>query len=222
MNKLKIALGLALIVVSTTFAQTQTYDRAKIWDKEIDALTEIDSRQTPPEKAVLFVGSSSIRGWRTLRQDFPGLKFINRGFGGSRLEDTNHYFDRIVAPYNPRIVVLYAGENDVNDGLAPERVAADFKRFTELVRQKLPKTRIIYISLKPSPSRWKLADKFRQTNYLIKAQVARDKRAVFVDVWPAMLNEKGEPRPELFLNDMLHMKENGYEIWRGLLAKHLK
>jgi lysophospholipase L1-like esterase len=222
MNKLKIALFFALIFATISLGPAQTYDRAKIWDKEIDALTEIDSRQTPPEKAVLFVGSSSIRGWRSLRQNFPGLKFINRGFGGSRLEDTNYYFDRIVAPYNPRIIVLYAGENDVNDGIAPEKVADDYKKFANLVRQKLPKTRIIYISLKPSPSRWKLADKFRQTNALIKAEVARDKRAVFIDVWLAMLNEKGEPRPELFLGDMLHMKENGYEIWRGLLEKHLK
>lgn len=222
MTRLKISLFFVLILTLTSFLYAQTYERAKMWDAEINALTDIDLKQTPPKDAVLFVGSSSMRLWRNLRESFPNLNVINRGFGGSRLEDTNYYFDRIVAPYNPRIVVLYAGENDVNDRVAPEKVAADFKKFTELVRQKLPKTKIVYVSLKPSPSRWKLADKFKQTNDLIRAEVAKDKRSVFVDVWTAMLNEKGEPRPELFQNDMLHLKENGYAIWQNLLVKYLK
>ena len=170
----------------------------------------------------MFVGSSSIRLWTNLRQSFPKINVINRGFGGSRIEDTNYYFDRIVAPYNPRIIVFYAGENDVNDGLTPERVADDYKKFSQLVRQKFPKVKIIYISLKSSPSRWDKADKFRQTNNLIKAEIAKDKRAVFIDVFNAMLNEKGEPRRELFVTDMLHMNEKGYAIWKGLLEKHLK
>ena len=222
MKKLKIFWLFLFVLCLISFVQAQVYDRAKIWDAEINALTEIDKKQTFPERSVLFVGSSSIRFWTNLRESFPNLKFINRGFGGSRHEDTNYYFDRIVAPYRPRMIVLYAGENDVNDGVPPEKVLADYQKFAQLVHQKLPKTRIIYISLKPSPSRWKLADKFKQTNDLIKAEIAKDKNAVFIDVWSVMLNEKGEPRPELFREDMLHMKENGYAIWKGLLAKYLK
>lgn len=218
----KLTLLLILISFFSVISFAQTYERAKIWDKEIDSISDFDKRQTPPEKAVLFVGSSSIRLWTNLRRDFPKINVINRGFGGSRIEDTNYYFDRIVAPYNPRIIVFYAGENDVNDGLAPEKVADDYKKFSQLVRQKFPKVKIVYISLKSSPSRWKLADKFRQTNNLIKAEIAKDKRAVFIDVFKAMLNEKGEPRPELFVADMLHMNEKGYEIWRGLLEKHIR
>lgn len=218
----KLTLLLILISFFSVISFAQTYDRAKIWDKEIDSISDFDRRQTPPEKAVLFVGSSSIRLWTNLRRDFPKINVINRGFGGSRIEDTNYYFDRIVAPYNPRIIVFYAGENDVNDGLAPERVADDYKKFSQLVRQKFPKVKIVYISLKSSPSRWKLADKFRQTNNLIKAEIAKDKYSFFLDVWTSMLNEKGEPRPELFQGDMLHMNEKGYEIWRKLLEKHIK
>ena len=206
----------------TFVVSAQTYDRAKIWDAEINSLTEIDLKQTPPKDAVLFVGSSSIRSWKNLRRDFPQLNLINRGFGGSRLEDVNFYFDRIVAPYNPKTIVLYAGENDVNDGIAPEKVLADFQQFSKMVRARFPKAKLIYVSLKPSPLRWKLADKMRQTNEIVKAEIAKDKRAEFVDVWTAMLNEKGEPKPEIFVEDKLHLNEKGYAIWREVLAKYLK
>ncbi len=206
----------------TFVVSAQTYDRAKIWDAEINSLTEIDLKQTPPKDAVLFVGSSSIRSWKNLRRDFPQLNLINHGFGGSRLEDVNFYFDRIVAPYNPKTIVLYAGENDVNDGIAPEKVLADFQQFSKMVRARFPKAKLIYVSLKPSPTRWKLADKMRQTNEIVKAEIAKDKRAEFVDVWTAMLNEKGEPKPEIFVEDKLHLNEKGYAIWREVLAKYLK
>lgn len=198
------------------------YERAKIWDKEIDAFAEIDRRQTPPDNPVLFVGSSSMRGWRNLRASFPQLKVVNRGFGGSRLEDVVYYFDRVVAPYNPRIIVLYAGENDVNEGIAPETVAENYRKFSALARARFPKTKIVCVALKPSPSRWKLAENFRRTNALLKVETEKDKRAAFVDVFSAMLGANGEPRPELFVGDQLHMNEKGYEIWRGLIEKHLK
>ena len=213
---------LSAIFLCAAFAQAQTYDRANLWDKEINAFAEIDRKQTPPENAVLFVGSSSIRMWENLRQSFPNLKVINRGFGGSRLEDVNHYFNQIVAPYKPKTIVLYAGENDVNDGIAPEKVAADYKKFAENVHQRLPKTKIFYVSLKPSPSRWKFADQFRKTNALIKAQTEKDKQAQFVDIFSAMLGTNGEPLPEIFREDNLHLKANGYAIWTKVLEKYLK
>lgn len=220
MKKLLFSAIFALFLFSFTVS-AQTYSRAEIWDKEIDTLTEIDLKQTPPRDAVLFVGSSSIRLWRNLRTSFPELDVINRGFGGSRLEDVNFYFDRIVAPYNPKTIVLYAGENDVNDGIAPEKVLADFRQFSKLVRAKFPKAKLLYVSLKPSPLRWKLADNFRKTNELIKAEIAKDKRAEFVDVWQKMLNENGEPKAEIFVEDKLHMNEKGYAIWREILVKYL-
>lgn len=218
----KLVSAIVFMLVFAFFAAAQTYDRTKIWDAEINSLTEIDQKQTPPKDAVLFVGSSSMRLWKNLRTSFPYLNVINRGFGGSRLEDVNFYFDRIVAPYNPKTIVLYAGENDVNDGVAPEKVLADFQKFSQMVRAKFPRAKLLYVSLKPSPSRWNLADNFRKTNELIKVEIAKDKRAKFIDVWSAMLNEKGEPKDELFVADKLHMNEKGYAIWRDILAKQLK
>ena len=220
MKNLKLLL--ILIIAFTAFVQAQTYERAKMWDAEVNGLTDIDLKQAPPANPILFVGSSSFRMWTNLRTSFPNLKVLNRAFGGSRLEDVNHYFERLVTPYNPKIIVLYAGENDVNEGVEPETVLESYRKFISMVRAKFPKIKLVYVGLKPSPSRWALADKFKQTNNLIKAEIAKDKRAVFVDVWQPMLNEKGEPRPELFKPDMPHMKENGYEIWRNLLVKYLK
>src|SRR5688500_1202199 len=146
MKKL-IASFLLTIFLFAAHSNGQTYDREKIWEKEIGAFAEIDRKQTPPENAVLFVGSSSVRLWENLRQSFPRLKVINRGFGGSRLEDVNHYFDKIVLPYKPKTIVLYAGENDVNDGIAPETVAENYRKFSKMVQAKLPKTKIFYVSL---------------------------------------------------------------------------
>ncbi|MEP7037355.1 MAG: SGNH/GDSL hydrolase family protein [Acidobacteriota bacterium] len=221
MKKLIFALIFALFIYSP-FVSAQTYNRSKIWDAEINALTEIDIKQTPPKNAVLFVGSSSIRMWKNLRSSFPDLNVINRGFGGSRLEDVNFYFDRIVAPYNPKTIVLYAGENDVNEGVAPETVLESYRKFAAMTHNKFPKSKLLYVSLKPSPSRWQIADNYRKTNDLIKAEITRDKLTAFVDVWSAMLGANNEPKPDIFLEDKLHLNEKGYAIWREVLAKYLK
>ncbi len=216
---------LLAILISILFASgldAQIYDRQEMWDKEVSAFAEIDRKQTPPNDAILFVGSSSIRMWTNLRSNFPRLKVINRGFGGSRLEDVNYYFDKIVMPYKPKTIVLYAGENDVHEGIAPEKVLEHYREFVEMVSQKLPKTTVLYVSLKPSPARWQLADKFRQTNALIKAESEKDYRAQFVDVWTPMLNEKGEPKAEIFLEDKLHLNEEGYAIWRKILQRYMQ
>jgi lysophospholipase L1-like esterase len=220
MKKLLLTI-LALIILSSAVS-AQSYQRAKLWDAEINSLTEIDQKQTAPKDAVLFVGSSSIRVWRSLRKDLPDINFINRGFGGSYLADVNYYFERIITPYKPKQIVLYAGENDINDGKTPENVLADFKTFVSLVRKNFPKTKIYYISLKPSPSRWHLVNKFRETNNLIKTEITKDKNIIYVDVFNAMLNDKGEPQPELYVEDKLHLNEKGYAIWGNILKKGLR
>ncbi len=213
---------LLVILLSAAFAPAQTYDREPLWEKEIAAFAEIDRKQTPPENAVLFVGSSSIRMWENLRTSFPKLKVINRGFGGSRLEDVNHYFNQIVAPYRPKTIVLYAGENDLNDGIAPETVAENYRKFAVMVHETMPRTKVIYVSVKPSPSRWKSAEQFRRTNELIKAQTEKDKHAEFVDVFNPMLGANGEPLTDIFREDNLHLNEKGYLIWQKILEKVLK
>jgi len=183
------------------------------WAAAIDRLTETDATRPPPSHGIVFVGSSSIARWNTLTGDFPGMPVIQRGFGGSELADSVFYLDRIVVPYQPKTVVLYAGENDIKAGKSPETVAADFNDFCTKLHAELPKTRIVCVSLKPSPSRWKLREKMEQCNALIAAACAKDPRLTFVDVWKVMLDADGQPRPELFVNDMLHMKPEGYALW---------
>ena len=192
------------------------------WTAAIDKFTQADATNPPKPDGVVFVGSSSIVKWTSLETDFPGVNVIKRGFGGSELADSVFYADRIVIPYKPRVVVVYAGDNDLNAGKTPETVFADFKAFVAKVHAALPRTRIVYIAIKPSPSRWKIKDKIIATNRLIAAECAKDKRLAFADVYGPMLDAKGEPRPELFVADMLHMKPEGYAIWKPIVAPLIK
>ena len=166
----------------------------------------------------MFVGSSSIRMWPDVGADFPGSSALNRGFGGSTLADVVYFAPRIVLPYKPRLIVLYAGDNDLSEGHTPAQVLADYRAFAALVHRALPETRLVFVSIKPSPSRWTLADSMRKANALIAADIARDARATFVNVFPAMVGANGHPRPELFVDDSLHMTAAGYALWRELLG----
>lgn len=192
------------------------------WAAAIDKFTTADKTNPPPRDAVVFVGSSSIVKWTSLEKDFPEHTVINRGFGGSELYDSVFYADRIVIPYAPRTVVVYAGDNDLKAGKTPEKVFADFKSFVAKIHAALPKTRIVYIGIKPSPSRWNIKDLGLQANALIAAECAKDPRLRFADVWGPMLNEEGEPRQELFVKDMLHLSPAGYEVWKPVVAATLK
>ncbi len=195
--------------------------KADRWEQAIRDFEAQDRKSAPAQGGIVFVGSSSIRLWK-LAESFPGLIAMNRGFGGSELADSVRYADRIVIPYRPRIVVLYAGDNDLASGKSPERVLADFKQFVAKVHAALPKTRIVYIGIKPSLSRWKLIDKVREANRRIKDFVAADPRLIFIDVEPPMLGPDGKPRPDLFQPDGLHVNAAGYKLWADLLRPHLK
>ncbi len=191
------------------------------WLKEIDRFTESDATQAPAPGGVVFVGSSSIRLWSTLAQDFPAVRVINRGFGGSELPDSVHYLGRIVTPYRPRAVVLYAGENDLWAGKAPADVVAAFHAFREGLHQALPEARLIFLAIKESPSRARVRDAVRETNRRIAAACASDPRLVFVDVATPLLDPVGNFRPELFISDQLHLAPAGYAIWTRVLAPYL-
>ena len=175
----------------------------------------------PPPQGVLFVGSSSIRLWESLATDFPGQPVINRGFGGSQVRDSTWYADRIVIPYAPRLIVFYAGDNDLQAGRTPVQVRDDFVAFVQRVRQDLPETRIAYISIKPSPSRAKLMPQMAAANALIRHAASRLHKVDFIDVYNRMLTPSGTPRPELFGQDQLHMSRAGYDIWREAVAPEL-
>src|SRR5690606_9065773 len=146
---------------------------------------------------------------------------IGRGLGGSTIADWVECSDRVVLPYKPRQVVFYAGENDITRGRKPVQVTDDFARFCGLVHEVLPETPIVFVSLKPSPARWKFQPLFTETNALIAALCAQDEHLFFVDVVTAMLNSKGLPRPELFARDRLHLSPTGYQLWTDLVAPKL-
>jgi lysophospholipase L1-like esterase len=218
-----VCLGVAWLAPAPLPAQTTPAPRAAAtnaapFEKEILAFEAADKTNPPPTGANLFIGSSSIRLWTSLAEDFPKHRVINRGFGGSEIIDSVRYAKRIVLPYKPRLVVLYAGGNDINAGKTPEQVAADYRAFVKTVHETLPKTRIAYISIAPNPARWAQVDHVRAANSLIEAHARTDERLAFIDVFPKMLGEDGQPRPEIYVADRLHMNPKGYELWLGIVG----
>lgn len=207
--------ALVLLSVSTSAAPAQ-------WKDEIDRLTVNDAAHPPAPGGIVFVGSSSMRFWTTLAEDFPGLHTINRGFGGSELADSVFYEDRIVLAYQPRTVVLFAGTNDIWGGKPAETVYADFKAFRDKLHAALPKTKLIFLSLTLSPSRARAHDAMREANRLIAAECAKDPLCTFVDINTPMSGSGGVPPPELFRDDQLHLNAKGYAIWTKVLTPYLQ
>lgn len=191
--------------------------------KEVKAFKSADSVKAPPQNAIVFVGSSSFRMWKDLQNAFPRHVVINRGFGGSSLPHVIDYADEIVIPYKPKQVVIYCGENDfTSDTVTSKTVTDRFVTLFNLLRKELPRTEIVFVSMKPSPSRQRLMTEIEAANDAIRDFLQSKKRAAYVDIWDDMLDKNGAPRKELFLKDMLHMNEAGYAIWQKAIAPHLK
>lgn len=191
------------------------------WERAIEAFEKADKRSPPPPGAVLFIGSSSIRFWKTLAADFPQYRVINRGFGGSQIVDSTTFADRIVIPYRPSVIILHAGSNDLAAGKSPEQVFADYKAFVAKVRGALPETPIAFLAINPTPSRWAQADKQQETNRLIREYVAGKKGLAFIDLWEALLGPDGRPREDLHVRDRLHPNAAGYKIRARLITAYL-
>ena len=180
---------------------------------EFRAFAEHEARHPLPRDPVLFYGSSSMRLWSTLAEDFPGLTLVNRGFGGSTLAECVEEMDRLVFPTQPRAVVLYAGENDLDQGATPEQVEDSFREFAERLDDRLGLLPLVFISVKPSPARSWALPQIRWTNELISAALADWPNARFVDVFPLMLDGAGKVRHEFFTEDWLHLSRAGYLLW---------
>lgn len=191
------------------------------FEAEIAAFEAADKANPPPKNAILFIGSSSIRKWTTLARDFPRHKVINRGFGGSQMADSVYYFDRIVTPYHPRVIVLFAGTNDLDAGKTPEEVFEDFVAFANKVRAALPDARLDYISISTSPSRWHEFQKVKRANQLIRDYISQNDRLEYIDVLPAMLGPDGRPNRDIYVADRLHLNARGYAIWQSIIDPYL-
>lgn len=197
-----------------------THSSAK-WEKEIAALEAAAVTNRPPPGCIIFVGSSSIKRWQTLAQDFPGLPVVNHGFGGSQLADSFHFADRLILPYQPRQVVIYAGGNDLNAGKEPGIVFGDFVALVQKIRAALPQARIAYISSAPNLKRWEQVGNVKRLNQRVEAYCRRH-HVDFINVFPLMLGPDGQPKPNIYVEDRLHMNENGYAIWRAAVAPYLR
>lgn len=199
-------------------------DHPALWEWQVRRYERADRRSTPCHQGILFTGSSSINLWQTLAEDMAPLPVLNRGFGGAHLDHVNRYASRIVLPYQPRLIALYAGENDLSgfSDKTPDTVCADFDHFVELVHAELPETRIAYLSIKHSPLRHAIAEKQRETNERIHKRTSKDKRLSYIDVSTPLLGPDGAPRRELYRFDKLHLNEEGYRIWTAALRPKLE
>ena len=211
---------LLLLVGMLVAAPVAAQEALPRFEKEVAAYEAVDRKNPPPKGQILFIGSSSIVDWDVSRY-FPDLRIVNRGLWGSALADAVRLIDRLVVPYQPRTVVVYAGDNDIDAGMTTEDVAVLFERFVRAVHTKLPQTRIVYIGIKPSPQRWPTIDRMRAANVLIRAFCTRDDRVAFIDVDSAMLGWDEKPRSELYADDGLHLSPLGYQLWTMLLRPFL-
>lgn len=190
------------------------------FEKELAAFEELDRLTPSPKGQILFVGSSTMVDWNVAAH-FPDLTIVNRALWGSALADTARNVDRLIVPYEPRVVVVYAGDNDLDGGATTEQVAVEFERLVKNVHAALPLTRIVVIGIKPSPQRWLTIDRMRTANAMIRAICSRDDRVAFVDVDGPMLGWDERPRPDLYRADGLHLSEQGYRLWTTLLRPFL-
>jgi len=191
------------------------------YENEVSELEKNTREQPAGNRPVVFYGSSSIRLWKTLADDFPELDLLNLGFGGSTLAACTWFFDRLVVPANPRSVVFYAGDNDLGDGRHPEEVYLFFCAFAEKMRRHLPQVPLTFLSIKISPSRWNLVGQIRWANQLIAAEVGRMPHARLVNTTDPLLGADGRPAREYFESDGLHLSPKGYQVWKTALQAHV-
>jgi CubicO group peptidase (beta-lactamase class C family)/lysophospholipase L1-like esterase len=182
------------------------------WEPEIAAYEAADRASPPAKGGILFIGSSTIRLWTTLQQDFPQYRVINRGFGGSEIVDSTHFAERIIFPYEPKQIFLRAGGNDIHNGRSPEEVAADFAAFVKKIHERLPDTEIAYIGVNPAPVRWDENEKYQTLNGLIRELADSMPRVSYVDAYDFPLDPEGKARTELFVADRLHLNAFGYDL----------
>ena len=220
---MKMVLRCFLVLLLLSFAIAGyvfwSIGNADSWESSIRKFEAEDLVHPPKLGAILFVGSSSINFWHTLARDMEPLDVINRGFGGSQIAHVNHFAGRIVLPYRPRAIVLYAGDNDLSWpwSKSPQTVLNDFTRFVAIVHTGLPETWIYYISIKPCPARWSNWATVQQANRMIAEFASGQERVQFIDVTPPMLDAHGKVRGDLFRWDGLHLNSRGYALWTAII-----
>lgn len=218
-NFILLVLFKCLLVFNNVFAQNNPP-----FYKDIQTFKQQDQLSTPQKGAILFIGSSSFTMWKDVQNDFPGYSIINRGFGGSSLNDLIRYAPDIIYPYNASQIVIYCGENDFasSSNVTADTVFNRFKHLFKMIRTQVPEAHILFISIKPSPSRAKYMSEMQRTNTLIQSFLKKKAKTGFVDVYHKMLLNDGSPMPNIFLSDKLHMNRSGYDIWQKAILPYLR
>lgn len=213
-----------IIFAVVLFLSIHSFAQKVPFYNDIQAFAKEDSLKTPIKNQVLFIGSSSFTRWTSLQQDFPTVPLINRAFGGSTLLDVIRFQNEVVFKYPAKKIVIYCGENDLasSEKITATEVFNRFKTLYKSIKKHEPKVPIVYISIKPSPSRWKMNDRQIETNKLIENYINKKRNIVFVNIWDKMLDTNGNPKEDIFGPDRLHMNEKGYQIWIEALKKELK
>lgn len=192
------------------------------FQSQIAAFDSLDKCHQPHGNVVLFVGSSSIRMWREAEQVFSKYNVLNRGFGGSHFSDVHHYFSELIVRYSPNTIVLYEGDNDIAHGKNPDRVMNGFVTLVNRIESELGDVNIGFISIKPSPKRWDIADKMIEANKLIRDYCSQYDNLTYIDIWPLMLNAQGRPDNYLYIGDGVHMNQCGYKLWEKEMMPYLE
>lgn len=214
---------LSLLMAFSLFTGLQAQQTLP-FEAEIRAFERADSISRPAPGQILLYGSSTLRLWTTYKQDLAGFNVVNRGFGGSQFTDAIYYFERVVTPLAPSWILLYEGDNDLGNKKSPEQVFADFKKFIQLVKTRLPNTRVAIYAVKPSNARKHLMPEQQKLNKLLRQYCRKHPQsAKFIDIYPLLL-KNGMPNPALFIEDELHLNAEGYQVWtkatREFLTKH--
>ncbi len=192
------------------------------WERELAAFERADRARPPVPGGVVLFGSSSFRLWTNVSALLPDARIVNRGFGGSHTSDLVEHFSRVVTPHEPRVLLVYGGDNDLASGKSAGQVVADFQALVEQVRKRLPRTRIGFVAIKPSPSRRQLLGEQRKANELVRRFARGRRRVDFLDAATPLLDARGQPDPRCFRTDELHLNSEGYARWAGVLRPYLK
>jgi lysophospholipase L1-like esterase len=207
-----------------TFVLVFSQEKKPMFWQDIQNFKTLDQQSTPPDNAILLIGSSSFTKWKDVSEYFPGKRIINRGFGGSRLTDLNYYSEDLLNPYQPKQIIIYCGENDFADDakLKADIVVDRFKTFYKKIRKKFPNIEVDFISIKYSPSREKLWPQMKEANKKIAKFMKKEKNAEFIDITEIMNDANGNVRKDLFVEDMLHMTPEGYRLWTKVMNPYMK
>ncbi len=215
--KILVALIIGCFLMGDLVAQDPWRFRAEM--ERFDSLDRVDPF---PQGEIVFTGSSSIRFWASLQEDFPDHQVLNRGFGGSHMSDLDYFWDKLILQHQPKKVFIYEGDNDIAADKPIAEILEDTDMLINKIKKHLPFTKVYLISPKPSISRWSYRAKYEQLNYQLGLKAMLDPTVVFVDVWTPMCDASGEVLQDVFISDDLHMNAKGYAIWREVIAPYVE